>query len=175
MLSRSHAGPSGHPERGVQRRAGSGVGGAVELTEQVALGVAARLDAGAAPEALLDPPHGGERSAVLDQDPLGVGDGDRVVGADLQQQVTAGPGRLEPVDAERRQVGDRCRPPVVDAGRPVEAGPEAEGHGQPCRQQPEFGLGVGQRGSALGEPGGVVGEQPQHPAQRGPVGAGAAA
>ena len=44
-----------HPDGGVQRACRAGVGGPVELAEQVALGVAARLDAGAAAEALLDP------------------------------------------------------------------------------------------------------------------------
>lgn len=102
-----------------------------------------------------------------------MGDGERVVGADLEQHVPAGPAGLQPVDAERGQLGHRGGPPVVEPGGGVEPGSEAERDGQPGRQDAQFRLGVGQRGAALGEPGRVVGEQPQHPPERRPVGAGA--
>ena len=71
-------------------------------------------------------------------------------------------------NAGRSATAGRRREP----GGGEQPGAEAEGDGQPGRQQGQLGFGVGQRRATLGEPGSVIGEQSQHPPGRGPVGAG---
>ena len=86
--------------------------------------------------------------------------GQRIIRADLQQQITVGELGLQPVDAEGRQrLQPARRPGGVHRGN--QPGPEAERDGQPGRHLGELALGVGQRRFSRGEVCGVVAEEPQ--------------
>jgi hypothetical protein len=64
------------------------LGRTVQLAENVARAVHGRMYAGTAVEALLQAAERGERPGVLDQNVVGVGDRQQVVGADPQQEVS---------------------------------------------------------------------------------------
>jgi hypothetical protein len=135
------------------RRPRLGVDGAVHLPEEIphaAFGVGT----GRAPEALLHPPHGGERARVLQQHPRRVGNDERIIGSDLDEQVSARVGRLEPVD---REGGEGLQPRD-------ELGAEPERDSQPGPRDRQLGLRVGKSRLAPGQARGVVGEHLHHPA-----------
>ena len=123
------------------------------------------------PEALLDPPHGRGGAGVLEQHPLGVGDGQPVLGADLEQQIASAPPVLEPVDGEPRQ-GPQPVGPEVAGDEREDPGAEAEGHREPGGVLGQPRLLVPQRGATLGQRRRVVGQHREEPAHRVPGGPG---
>lgn len=168
-----HRGPAGEPPRVLGpdqsrnlREVRIGVRGPVDLTHQVPRGAGAVQLGRRLREAALDPPGGGEGAQGLGELPDRVGHDQRVVGADLQNQVSAAPGRLESVDPEPRQLDQPRRLTIGPAELGEEPGPEADGDGEPGGDLGEGRLLVVQRRGRSGKPTGVVGDQTQHPARR---------
>ena len=149
----------GWPDQSVEVDVQGGVHDAVDLAHQVAWGGSFRSRSACAQEPPLNPSGRGEGASVLEQHPLGVRDGDRIVGADLQQQIAAAVSVLEPVDLrEGGQVGETGRPVGRQSDLVEQGGPESDGHAHPRWGVREFGGGVSQRGSAGGDAVNVVGQ-----------------
>ena len=84
-------------------------------------------------------------------------DGDRIVRAHLQQQISTGEFRFQTVDSELRKRCQPRRPPLGQTDRIEHTGAESDGHRQPCGPKRQFGFGIGQRGCTGSEPSDVLG------------------
>ena len=90
--------------------------------------------------------------------------GQRIVAADLQEQVALASIRVESINRELLQGLQPVRD-VLLSGQRHQLSPESEGHRQPGRIDGELGFGVGQRRLPLSQRSRIRGEQPQ-PAHR---------
>ena len=115
----------------------------------------------------LGPADVGESARILQQHPDRVRDRERIIAAHLQQQVSVGELRSQPVHPER---GQRCEPRRSGAAcARDETRAESERDGQARGRQGELGLRVGQRRLALGESRRIIGEDAHQPDERFPV------
>jgi hypothetical protein len=145
-------------------RSGPGVRGPVDLPEQVAHRRSRAFRGVSAAEPLLGPAEVREAAGVLEQHPGGVGHREGIVAGDLQQQVPVGELRPQLIDAEG---GQRGQPSRAGSARPRhQAGTETERDREARRRLRQLWFGVRQGGIPLGEPGRVVGQDPQQTGER---------